>query len=175
MHEDGLADTADALGGGRDRVQIFAILKDSRIGSFGATALGLALLLRAGSLASLGPRALWALPLVGLLSRLTPVWLMASLPYVTPAENARSSDVVRGQRAPAAIATCVAVAACAALWLVTAVPLVEVGGAFLACLVVAGLCGWRFAARAGGVTGDFLGATQQITEVVLLVALAAWI
>jgi adenosylcobinamide-GDP ribazoletransferase len=175
MHEDGLADTADALGGGRDRARVFAILKDSRIGSFGATALGLALLLRAGSLASLGPRALWALPLVGLLSRLTPVWLMASLPYVTPTETARSSDVVRGRRAPAAVATCLAVAVCAALWFIHAVSLFQVGGVFSASLVVTGFCGWRFFARAGGITGDFLGATQQITEVVLLVLLAAWI
>src|SRR5262245_51603355 len=46
LHEDGLADTADALGGATDRAKMFAILKDSRIGTFGAAALALSLLLR---------------------------------------------------------------------------------------------------------------------------------
>ena len=62
FHEDGLADTADALGGAFDREKLFAILKDSRIGSFGATALVLVLLpLRIAALAKLGPLAMGGL------------------------------------------------------------------------------------------------------------------
>src|SRR5260370_2947617 len=53
LHEDGLADTADGFGGGRTKDQILAILKDSRIGSYGATALALSLLARYLLLASL--------------------------------------------------------------------------------------------------------------------------
>jgi adenosylcobinamide-GDP ribazoletransferase len=85
FHEDGLADTADALGGAFDREKLFAILKDSRIGSFGATALILVLLLRIAALAKLGPMAAGGLLLGQTLSRTTPVWMMAALPYATPA------------------------------------------------------------------------------------------
>ncbi|HWL86801.1 MAG TPA: adenosylcobinamide-GDP ribazoletransferase, partial [Polyangiaceae bacterium] len=57
MHEDGLADTADALGGAADRERVLAILKDSRIGAFGSAALTVALLLRVALLARLGASA----------------------------------------------------------------------------------------------------------------------
>jgi adenosylcobinamide-GDP ribazoletransferase len=43
----------------------------------------------------------------------------------------------------------------------------------LVSVIVAVLCGWRFHARAGGITGDFLGATQQVTDALILVGLAA--
>jgi adenosylcobinamide-GDP ribazoletransferase len=172
LHEDGLADTADALGGAPpgDRARLFAILKDSRIGSFGAAALGLSLLLRVLALGALGDRAPAALVFVAAASRAFPVWLMAALPYVTPVETARSGDAVRAGWTQATVAT-----ACALLFaLGWGVP--HLGPAALLALWAAGvataLLGWRFWVRAGGITGDFLGATQQVAEVVLLVTLA---
>ena len=57
FHEDGLADTADALGGAFSREKLFLILKDSRVGAFGAMALFVSLGLRAALLAELNDRA----------------------------------------------------------------------------------------------------------------------
>jgi adenosylcobinamide-GDP ribazoletransferase len=173
FHEDGLADTADALGGAFDREKLFAILKDSRIGSFGATALILVLLLRIVALAKLGPLAIGGLLLGQTISRTTPVWLMAALPYVTPAECACSSKLVSGKMIHAFIASAFAAIAVCLLVLGKLLPLQTILVSLLLSVIVAVLCGWRFHARAGGITGDFLGATQQLTDAVILVGLAA--
>ena len=80
FHEDGLADTSDALGGAYDREKIFVILKDSRIGAFGACALVVSIAGRAALLAHLGEGGAWALPLVGAAARVGPVWQIATMP-----------------------------------------------------------------------------------------------
>lgn len=173
FHEDGLADTADALGGAFEREKLFAILKDSRIGSFGATALVLVLLLRIAALTKLGPMAIGGLLLGQTLSRTTPVWLMAALPYVTPAENARSSQLANIGLAHAVLASTAAALAACLLVVGQLLPVQAVLVSLALSVIVVVLCGWRFHARAGGITGDFLGATQQVTDAVVLVGLAA--
>jgi adenosylcobinamide-GDP ribazoletransferase len=173
LHEDGLADSADALGGAFDRPKLFAILKDSRIGSFGATALVLVLLLRVVALARLGPMAAGGLLLGQTVSRVAPVWLMAAMPYVTPAEAASSSKLVHAGSIHALVASALALAAASALVLGDLLPLRGTLVAALAAVLVTFLCGWRFHVRAGGITGDFLGATQQLVDAAILVALAA--
>ena len=94
FHEDGLADTADALGGAYDREKIFVILKDSRIGTFGASALVVSLGLRVALLARAAETDLapfvWMLLLGQSLSRVAPVWLMARMPYVTSKDKSKS-------------------------------------------------------------------------------------
>jgi len=172
FHEDGLADTADALGGAFEREKLFAILKVSRIGSFGATALILVLLLRIVALAKLGPLAIGGLLLGQTISRTTPVWLMAALPYVTPEEDARSSKLVTGKMIHAFIATAFAAIVVCLLVLGKLLPLPGILIALALSVGVVLICGWRFYARAGGITGDFLGATQQLTDAVMLVGLA---
>jgi adenosylcobinamide-GDP ribazoletransferase len=173
FHEDGLADTADALGGAFDRERLFIILKDSRIGSFGATALILVLLLRIAALAKLGPMAAGGLLLGQTLSRTTPVWMMAALPYATPAESARSSQLMGVGMIHAVIATTFAGLAASLLILGKLLPAQAVLMSLVLAVIIAVLCGWRFHARAGGITGDFLGATQQLTDAAILVVLAA--
>jgi adenosylcobinamide-GDP ribazoletransferase len=173
LHEDGLADTADALGGAYDREKLFAILKDSRIGSFGATALILVLLLRIVALAKLGPVAMGGLLVGQTLSRTTPVWLMVALPYVTPAETARSSPLAGIKMFHALVASAFAAVAMGVVVLGKLLPLQAVLLSVLLSVLIAVLCGWRFHARAGGITGDFLGATQQLTDAAILVGLAA--
>jgi adenosylcobinamide-GDP ribazoletransferase len=173
FHEDGLADTADALGGAFEREKVFAILKDSRIGSFGATALVLVLLLRVAALAKLGPMAIGGLLLGQTISRTTPVWLMAALPYVTPKENARSIPLVNGGLMQAILASAFAIIAVCLLALGRLLPLQGILVSLLLSVIVAVVCGWRFHVRAGGLTGDFLGATQQVTDALILVGLAA--
>lgn len=172
FHEDGLANTADALGGAYDRDRLFAILKDSRIGAFGAAALGIALLLRVALLARLDVGAAAALVLVHAASRLPPVWLMAALPYVSPGGLARSRPVATAGAPQVVVASASVVALSLVAWSLgafTAWELVACGAAMAATPLV---CGWRFVVRAGGITGDFLGATQQVSECALLLAVA---
>jgi len=173
FHEDGLADTADALGGAFDREKLFIILKDSRIGSFGATALILVLLLRIAALAKLGPLAVGGLLLGQTLSRTTPVWMMAVLPYATPADGARSAQLMGVRMIHAVIASTFAALAVGLLVVGKVLPLQAVLMSVVLAVLVAVVCGWRFHARAGGITGDFLGATQQLTDAAVLVLLAA--
>jgi adenosylcobinamide-GDP ribazoletransferase len=173
LHEDGLADTADAFGGAPpgDRERLFAILKDPRHGSFGVLALVLALLMRAAALARLDGHAPAALLLAAVLSRGTLVWLMAWLPYVTPAALARSAAAAHAGPAQLVVATAatalLAVGVSALGWLDGA----AVVRAAAAAAAVTALAGWRFRARAGGITGDLLGASQQLAEIAVLLAL----
>jgi adenosylcobinamide-GDP ribazoletransferase len=173
FHEDGLADSADALGGAFNREKLFVILKDSRIGSFGAAALILVLLLRITALAKLGPMAMGGLLLGQTLSRTTPVWLMAALPYVTPAGSSRSSNVMDGQWIHAVVASLFAALATCVLAVGRLLPVQPILVSLVLAVIVTVVCGWRFHARAGGITGDFLGATQQLTDAAILVVLAA--
>ncbi len=171
FHEDGLADTADALGGAYNRQKVLEILKDSRIGAFGAAALVVVLLLRVALLARLGARAPLALLLSECLSRLPSVWLMVALPYVTQDAQAKSRVVTRAALPQALMASLWPVALCAgaaAAGSLSSLSIIALTGTAAA---VGLLCGWRFHARVGGVTGDFLGATQQVAACALLLVL----
>lgn len=168
LHEDGLADTADALGGARDRERLFAILKDSRIGTYGALTLMLGLLLRIGALDRLADDAPSALLLASVLPRFGLVWLMATLPYVTPSAVSRSADVARAGRGALMVAHALTAALLAAGIGMGALSLRTVVAALVAVALCLGLAGWRFRARAGGITGDFLGAAEQVGEVAVL-------
>ncbi|WNG37166.1 adenosylcobinamide-GDP ribazoletransferase [Archangium violaceum] len=172
FHEDGLADTADALGGAYERARLFEILKDSRIGSFGAAALVVVLVLRIALLARLQAIAPLALVLTGCMARTPPIWLMVALPYVTSSTTSRSQTVARITGAQAMLATACPVLLMGGLlwtgWMETTTAWALLAAAGFTALV----CGWRFWVRAGGITGDFLGATQQIAECALLLVLA---
>lgn len=183
FHEDGLADTADALGGAIfDRDRLLEILKDSRIGTYGALALVLSVGLRVALVAQLAASSVFgfqpavagavALVISHVVARVAPTWLMAALPYVTDAAHARSRPVVRAARGQALVATLWALLFTGALaWRVPAaapvlLPLLAV------VPLVALSCAWRFHRRAGGITGDFLGATEQVGELAVLLCLA---
>jgi adenosylcobinamide-GDP ribazoletransferase len=172
LHEDGLADSADALGGAADRERLFAILKDSRIGTYGAAALALSIVLRVAALDRLGEGAPIAFVLAHVTSRLSPAWLLAALPYVTPSESARSPDVSGGGPVPALVATLLAATIVEAAVARALVAPMAGAGALSAAVATCAPCAALFRARAGGVTGDFLGAAQQAAEVGALVALA---
>lgn len=159
FHEDGLADTCDALGGGTTREDVFRILEDSRIGAFGALGLILALSLKVTSLAHLPLSALpIALICAHAFSRAACVLVM-SLGRYAKREGGKTRPVAAGVRKmDAAIAVLIglvpfALAPAAFLW---AVPIM-----LAACAALYGY--FRF--RIGGYTGDCLGATQQIAEI----------
>ena len=167
LHEDGLADMADGFGGGSDAAAKLAIMKDSRIGTFGVLALALSLLARVAALAALdayvGAGALIAAHALG---RAGLPLIMAREPLAR--ETGLAAAAGRPRESDALIAIGLgALLGCLALgWL----------GGLLAILIAAvatfGLA--RFARRQiGGYTGDVLGAIEQICEIGVLAAAAA--
>ncbi|HEY6561488.1 MAG TPA: adenosylcobinamide-GDP ribazoletransferase [Polyangiaceae bacterium] len=172
FHEDGLADTADALGGVVPRERVLQILKDSRIGSFGGAALCMALVLRVALLGQLAAIAPAALVVSQCVARLPPVWLMRALPYVSDPAFARNANLARAGTAQVVVASLWAFAVVAGLVVFGWLRLSDAGAVACATVLVAVVCGYRFHARLGGITGDFLGATEQVGECCILLVLA---
>lgn len=174
FHEDGWADTCDGLGGGWTKDQALAIMKDSRIGSYGAIGLVLLLLAKYLALADLGADddypVLAALLVAHPLSRLAAVSVMAVLDYARSDDSAKSAPVARRPDAgELGIATLAGVLPL--LLLPAAAALTALG---LAAVVVV-MALRTFARRLGGYTGDTLGAVQQLSEIAIyLGVLAAW-
>lgn len=160
LHEDGLADIADGFGGGWNREQILVILKDSRIGVYGAAALALSLLARYLLLASL-PMEHFAAYVIS--AHVLCRWTSLPLSYVlAPArqEEGQGARIASLTTLPSLILGSVfalAIVAFALRWLAIA-PLV------VAILVVL-LSAWLYNRKLGGVTGDCFGATNQLTEI----------
>ena len=173
FHEDGLSDSVDALGGAYDRDNVMRILKDSRIGAFGALALIVALLLKVSLLVDLGVLAPVGLVLGQSLSRALPVIQLGVQPYARRDDpQSKSRDVARSGRPQALIATgWVAVIAWGAL--IWGVPTPGIVGALVAMLLVGFVLGVYFQRRAGGLTGDFMGTLPQVSELGILLALVS--
>ncbi|WP_322516607.1 adenosylcobinamide-GDP ribazoletransferase [Rhodopseudomonas palustris] len=172
LHEDGVADTADGLFGGRTREQRLSIIKDSRIGSYGAVTLVASLVLRIVLLASLPPW-LGAAALVAghSLGRAGIVLVMSLLPYAgnvaTAKLNYPTARIGGGGAAAAAAFTVLGL-----LWLAIAAPAAAIFG--LAGAVTLALLPALAAQRLlGGYVGDVLGATEQLAEIGLLLGVAA--
>ncbi len=178
FHEDGLADSADALGGTynlSDKARVFTILKDSRVGSFGAAALALTLLIRVGALHQYADthhlfKVLGALVLTQAASRWVPLLLMRALPYVTEDANAKSKHMARAGVLQVLTATGTTLL-CGVFAVLHHIEALRVAAMLVSGVLVALLLGFRFARRLGGITGDFLGATQQVSECVFWVVL----
>ena len=166
LHLDGVADTADALGAGRNRERALQILRDSRIGSFGAIALFFVLVLKIIAIAGSGGSQRYAMLYIAPgLGRWAMVALASGLNYLRP-EGAGAAMLSRDRRRNLRVATVTAVVALA--------PLVMMH-ALRACVIAAAL---TLALRAfyrrwlGGVTGDLIGAAGELVETAVLIALA---
>ena len=176
FHEDGLADTADGLGGAVSRERALEIMKDSRIGSYGAVALVLVVLTKVallGLLAQAGGAWLAALALFAahVTSRLMPLLVIRTLPHVgdTPTSKSKPLAESMGNRGLVAGLLWWAPAMALAGWLAPGAPwLPAVLGALLGLAWM-----WRLLQRRLlGFTGDGLGATQQLSEVLFYLGLA---
>jgi adenosylcobinamide-GDP ribazoletransferase len=170
LHEDGLADVADGFGGGRTRARKLEIMRDSRIGAFGATALALSLMLRVAALAALAEhgRGAAALILVGAASRAFALLPLALLP------PARTDGL--GAGAGRLDANGALVAGIVALFFAAVLGFGVLGlmRAILALILAlaAALAMTRIARRQiGGQTGDVAGAAQQLAEIACLTGL----
>jgi adenosylcobinamide-GDP ribazoletransferase len=163
MHEDSFAATCDALGGAADRARVFEILKDRRIGVFAGCALLVSFVGRVALLERLGADAVWALPLVGCAARVGPVWQIVALPYVSRV-GPTSIDVGQARSPQALVATAWFALACAIAIEGNTVTMARALVLALALASISLATGWQYVRRAGGATGDFLGATEQLCE-----------
>ena len=165
LHLDGLADITDGLGGGRTPADALRIMKDSRVGAFGVISLGVVLLLKFSLFLSFtttpgGTGALLLYPVIGRWG----IVLMAYLsPYARPEGGLGQAMTQRvsGQiLAGASLST-------------GALSLAILGVPGLVILAAAGLAVWLgshyFKKRLGGITGDVLGATNEVLEVLALI------
>ena len=173
FHEDGFADTCDGLGGGMTRERVLEIMKDSRVGAYGAIGIVCMLGVKCTALAMLPPTsAIAALFLAHPLSRLAATSLIWRMDYARDqgkakpmAQQMRGGEfaiaaftallpaavlVASGLLAPAWLAACVAAAALSTFWLAR-----------------------KFQARLQGYTGDCLGAVQQLAEVAIYLVIVA--
>lgn len=177
LHEDGLADVADGLGGFVPPQRALEIMKDSRLGAYGAMALVMALLARVSLVALLVDiRVQWAALLlcsIHVLSRMAPLALMQCLPYVGQAAHSKAlyaaGRPLAARGLVAAILWCLPALALSA-WL-AGLPLV-IGLVLPGALVTAAMVRW-LRRRLGGMTGDCLGAAQQVCELAMLLGAAA--
>lgn len=168
LHEDGLADTADGLGGGRTAEDRLRIMRDSHIGAFGVMALIFSIALRTAALATLGTPWLAAAALIagGAGSRALLGMFMRAL------DPARADGLGANAGRPSEEGALTAVAIGAAFVLLFLG--VGTGIVAAAAAVVAVACTGHYARRGiGGYTGDVLGAAQQLAEIAILLAAAA--
>jgi adenosylcobinamide-GDP ribazoletransferase len=178
FHEDALADALDGFGGGWSTDQVLSIMKDSRVGSYALVGVALTLIAKFAALAAIGGpsgsiRAVTVALIAGhVCARWSSLLLIWRYPYVRPAaEGERSSagrpfvDGMTSARllVATAIAGVITVAALGHASLVV----------FGVATGVAVVAGWYFDQRIGGITGDAVGAANQIVEVCVYLALAA--
>ena len=167
IHLDGLADVLDGLSG-RDADRRLAIMRDSRIGVFGAAGLVLCVLLTAGALDALPPvRHPAALVLAPAVGRLAPLLIGPLFPAATPGQGTGASflEGLSPWAAPVSIA---------GLWILSAA-LLGLWGGLLLSLALAAVLLWAvfLASRLGGLTGDALGSSVELGELATLIAAAA--
>jgi len=159
MHEDGLADCADGLGGGSTKSHRLEIMKDSRIGAFGATALGIALIARWAGLQGLieTDHLYWPLVAIGAASRLPMVLAMFFLP------RAREDGLSAGVGMPPPVSLAGAIAAT----LLLSIFAMGWGGAMVVFWGITSTIPLLLLAKylIGGQSGDILGGSQQLAEI----------
>jgi len=174
FHEDGLADMADGIGGAFTIEKRLTIMKDSRIGTYGAVTLIITLLLKFTLLVELANHdsnyLLLAIVLAEMLSRAIAGSLISAMPYVSDIEQSKSKPLAQAQ----------SFSELTTLLLIGVAPLI-----FYSSEVIFSLLGvllifrWLFKqwlmSKIGGFTGDCLGAGQQISELIIYLTLVSYI
>jgi adenosylcobinamide-GDP ribazoletransferase len=168
LHEDGWADTADGFGGGTTRERKLDIMRDSFIGTYGAAALILSLLLRIGAIASLADPALAALALIA-----AHAGARATLPiFMRRVPRARQDGLSAEAGVPPPQSAAIAIAIGLGVLLIC----LGFGATFITLILVAlalGLMARLTINQIGGQTGDVLGAVEQASEILILLVAAA--
>jgi adenosylcobinamide-GDP ribazoletransferase len=175
FHEDGLADTFDALGGSVSRERAMVIMKDSRLGTYGAAALFISQLLRWQALAFL-PLPIGILVLVAshAAARAAAISLMASLPYVRDTDESKVKPIAQ-ELSGLSLVLVLLFGITPLLFFSVVLPdmwIIMLSG-FLALIGIRFYCSRWFKKRLGGYTGDTLGCTEQMGEIIFLLAVCA--
>ena len=169
LHEDGLADTADGLGGGSDRAEKLAIMRDSRSGAFGVLALVFSVGLRAAAVASIASEG-------GVLAAFVAAHAvgrggLSAVMAVSTSARTDGLGATAGRPDSTEMAVSLVIAALIALLALGLRP--GLGALVLAALAMAAIA--VIARRqVGGYTGDVLGAIEQGGETAMLLAAASW-
>ena len=163
FHEDGFADSCDGFGGGWEKLQVLSIMKDSRIGSYGAIGIGLMLLAKFCALIEVNEALLApALLAAHAASRFASTALIYALDYVREDETAKSKPLAKRMgKGELAVATVFGLAPALLL------PWRDALLALLLAALVTLVAARYFVHRIGGYTGDCLGATQQVAELAI--------
>jgi adenosylcobinamide-GDP ribazoletransferase len=162
LHEDALADAADGFGGGWGKDQILSIMRDSRIGSFGALAITLGLLARFVFMAKLPIERFDGYLIAG---QVTSRWTALPLAFFLPPAREQSGKgaLIAGKITAFSLTTGTILTAT-----ITGAALGRKGlWALLTAVAITAASGTYYRRRIGGITGDCLGATNQITETVV--------
>ncbi len=168
LHLDGLADTADGFLSSRPRERVLEIMKDSRTGAMGVGAIVFAALLKAAALGQFDGAMAWrAVLLAPVAGRCMMVVAMAVLPYARP-EGGLGTAFCKSRAPMRAVWSLLVVGAAGGLTAGWA-GLIAVGAA-LAVTLLFSAWSWR---RIGGATGDTFGATCELAELAVVVALTA--
>lgn len=181
FHEDGLADSADGLGGGWKREQILTIMQDSRLGTYGAAALFFSLFAKFQLLNTLDHTFIpYALIAGHAISRLSAVWVMATLHYAKPEGKAKPLATLISLPALtlANIMGLLPYFSIIAMLIISQHPVqlvIYFVPMTLIPMILIGLW-WRYKIKRwlGGYTGDTLGAVQQLTELAFYFGLVLW-
>ncbi|MCB9477523.1 MAG: adenosylcobinamide-GDP ribazoletransferase [Deltaproteobacteria bacterium] len=171
LHEDGLSDAADGLGGGWTREESLNIMRDSRIGNYGAVALVLLFALRIAALSEIAPSQwLGALAVAHALGRWSSVDLLVRVPYARNPDDAPGLGKNYGDTLPEG-----ALVRATIMTALFAVAFLGVDGllALVLAAAVSRLSGRYYQRKIGGITGDTLGATNVLCEVAVLMFVAA--
>lgn len=167
LHEDGLADVGDGFGGGCDRAAKLSIMRDSRLGTYGALVLLVGFSARLSALASLPSAAIVpGLVVAHALARAAIPVLAASMPFARDDGLGKSA----GRPEMASAITAVIIAVVIALLCLSAKPALLAIVVTVAAAAAMAVLAWR---QIGGVTGDVFGATEQVAETAVLIMLAA--
>lgn len=166
LHEDGLADLCDGFGGGQDKARILDIMRDSRIGSYGAIAIGFSLMIRISALATLPPLSA-VMALIGL-AAFSRAFMAATLALLPPARSDGlghgAATVGRGHMLTALALGFAALLPFGATHAIIVATMCTTAALALATIALR---------KIGGQTGDVCGAVQQVTELSGWFAIAA--
>mgnify|MGYP006268783597 CR=1 FL=1 len=173
FHEDGFADTCDAFGGGWTKAQILMIMKDSRVGAFGMVGFLLLFALKFAALYEIALKSAALLPLVLLnghtLSRFIASTFIQTHDYVQDLDKSKAKPIMTRRLSGGEMAF-------SAVFVLLAGGLLSPPAFLVAAALAYGSKVWLgtyFQRHIGGYTGDCLGATQQVSEVVFYLSLLA--
>lgn len=169
LHEDGLSDVADGFGGGKTREQKLEIMRDSRIGAYGAVTLGLSLLLRWCALSEFGSIVAVFCALVA--AHMASRGLVGAFMHLLPPARANGLSASAGTVSVEAAGVGAFIGAAALFFL-------GISGAIVTLVLLATLFfGFRLIClkQVGGHTGDTVGALQQLSEIAILLVASVYL